>query len=221
MAVLSPEDPDNDSYTRKRESFRAAWEALGGKIVAYDTYRANFTDSISQMLLLDESSARERRMNELLGRPVVTQQRRRQDVDFIYLLAPPDAGRQIIPSLAYLYAGDIPVYASQDVYSGVARQSEDRDLNGVIFGESPWLLGTNGDVSRARQLFPMNTASSLRLQAFGIDAFRLYPRLRLLESGANAQIPGVSGTLKLGANRNIVRELSWATINDGLIREAR
>lgn len=220
VAMLSPEDPGNDAYTRKRDSFRATWEALGGKVVAYDTYRSNFTDSISQMLLLNESSARQRRLNEILRRPVVTQQRRRQDVDFIYLLAPPDAARQIVPSLAYLYAGDIPVYASQDVYSGVAMQANDRDLNGIIFGESPWLLGSGGDIARARQLFPMNTAANLRLQAFGIDAFRLYPRLRLLESGANAQIPGVSGALKLGPNHNIVRELSWATISDGLVREA-
>jgi outer membrane PBP1 activator LpoA protein len=64
----------------------------------------------------------------------------------------------------------------------------------------------------------MNTAQNLRLQAFGIDAFRLYPRLRLLESAADASIPGASGLLKLGDNRNIVRALSWATIADGLIR---
>jgi outer membrane PBP1 activator LpoA protein len=64
----------------------------------------------------------------------------------------------------------------------------------------------------------MNTAQNLRLQAFGIDAFRLYPRLRLLESAADATIPGASGLLRLGENRNIVRELSWVTITDGLIR---
>jgi outer membrane PBP1 activator LpoA protein len=123
-----------------------------------------------------------------------------------------------VPSLAYLYAGDIPVYASQDMYSGTARQTDDRDLNGVVFGESPWLLNNSADVSGVRQLFPMNTAQNLRLQAFGIDAFRLYPRLRLLESAADASIPGASGLLKLGDNRNIVRALSWATIADGLIR---
>jgi outer membrane PBP1 activator LpoA protein len=106
------------------------------------------------------------------------------------------------------------------VYSGVARQTDDRDLNGVHFGESPWLLGSSGDVGRARQLFPMSTATTLRLQAFGIDAFRLYPRLRLLESSPSASIPGVSGLLRLGPNRNIVRQLSWATISDGLITAA-
>ncbi len=219
VAVLSPSDQKNDEVAnRKRDSFLAVWEKMGGKVLALDSFHDDYTDSISRMLLLTESAERQKHLNQLLGRTVVSQLRRRQDVDFIYLVAQPASARQIVPSLAYLYAGDIPVYASQDIYAGNAKQADDRDLNGVIFGESPWLLGETGDLSRTRQLFPMGTAQSLRLQAFGIDAFRLYPRLRLLESGADASIPGASGSLKLGPNHNIVRELVWSTISDGRIR---
>jgi uncharacterized protein len=218
VAILGPnEEGSNDVFLRKRQSFQHAWESLGGTVVAFDHYRENYTDSISNMLLLNESSARTKHLEELLGRSLVTEQRRRQDIDFILLLAAPTAARQIVPSLAYLYAGDIPIYATQDVYAGIANQTTDRDLNGIIFGESPWLLGEVADLNRTRQHFPVNGAQALRLQAFGIDAFRLYPRLRLLESSAKAQIPGASGTLTLGSNHNIVRELRWATIRDGLI----
>lgn len=218
-AILGPADESaGDTANRKRDSFRAEWERLGGRVVALNDYREDYTDSISNMLLLNESGERQRHLSQLLGRTVVAELRRRQDIDFIYLVAQPASARQIVPSLAYLYAGDIPVYAAQDLYAGSARQTDDRDLNGVLFGESPWLLNNSSEVSRVRQLFPMNTAQNLRLQAFGIDAFRLYPRLRLLESAADASIPGASGLLKLGDNRNIVRELSWATITDGLIR---
>ena len=219
VAILGPADEGiNDSAARKRDSFRIEWERLGGRVVAQNSYFEDYTDSISDMLLLKESGERQRGLSQLLGRTVVAELRRRQDIDLIYLVAQPASARQIVPSLAYLYAGDIPVYASQDMYSGTARQTDDRDLNGVVFGESPWLLNNSADVSGVRQLFPMNTAQNLRLQAFGIDAFRLYPRLRLLESAADASIPGASGLLKLGDNRNIVRALSWATIADGLIR---
>jgi uncharacterized protein len=160
-------------------------------------------------------------LRELVGRPLLFVQRRRQDIDFIYLLADPAPARQIVPSLAYLYAGDIPVYAGQDVYSGVARPLQDRDLNGVIFGESPWLLGTaDNDASHLRELFPATTANNLRLQAFGLDAFRLYPRLRLLESSPESRMPGATGTLRLGANRTIESELVWATVTDGLVQSS-
>jgi len=156
-------------------------------------------------------------LRRVLGRPLITVQRRRQDIDFIYLVAQSAAARQIVPSLAYLYAGDLPVYASQDIYAGIPRPVEDRDLNGVVFAESPWLLGTSAvGVEMLHELFPLNNAQNLRLQAFGIDAFRLYPRLRLLESSSESRVPGASGMLRLGSNRNIERELTWATITDGL-----
>ncbi len=212
-AVLHPADD-----VRKRDSFSTEWQRLGGEVVAQIDYRDNFTDAISRMLELDQSNARHRRLNELLRKQTVFSPRRRQDVDFLYLVAQPAPARQIVPSLAYLYAGNIPVYASQDVHSGVARPVEDRDLNGVTFPESPWLLGQiDTSVLRSRELFPQTNAQTLRLQAFGIDAFRLYPRLRLLAANSNATIPGASGVLRLGAGQNIIRQLSWATIRDGVV----
>lgn len=219
-AILSPLDaPGNEVLVRKRESFIAEWQRLGGRVVAQDGYRDNYTETISGMLDLDASNARMASLRELVGRPVLFVQRRRQDIDFIYLLAEPGPARQIVPSLAYLYAGDIPVYAGQDVYSGVSRPLEDRDLNGVTFGESPWLLSAAGsDASRMRELFPATTATNLRLQAFGVDAFRLYPRLRLLESSSESRMPGATGTLRLGANRTIESELVWATVTEGLVQ---
>lgn len=217
-AILSPSDDSaNDPLARKRDSFIAEWQSLGGRVVAQNTYRDNYTDTISGMLNLDASNARMASLRALIGRPMLFVQRRRQDIDFIYLVAEPGPARQIVPSLAYLYAGDIPVYASQDIYSGTSRPLEDRDLNGVTFGESPWLLGTAGnDAERIRSLFPATTANNMRLQAFGVDAFRLYPRLRLLESSPEGRMPGATGVLHLGPNRNIERELTWAAIDNGV-----
>ncbi len=216
-AILSPlDDLGNDPFARKRDSFIAEWQRLGGRLVAQDTYRDNYTEAISGMLELDASNARMASLRDLIGRPMLFVQRRRQDIDFIYLIGQPGPARQIVPSLAYLYAGDIPVYASQDIYSGSSRPLEDRDLDGVIFGDSPWLLSTGSEAGNMRELFPASTAENLRLQAFGLDAFRLYPRLRLLESSPEGRMPGATGTLRLRPNRNIERELTWATITNGL-----
>ena len=221
-AILSPlDDISNESFARKRHSFIAEWGRLGGRIVVQDTYRDNYTETIAAMLELTASNTRMASLRELIGRPILFVQRRRQDIDFIYLIAQPGPARQIVPSLAYLYAGDIPVYASQDIYSGLPRPLEDRDINGVTFGDSPWLLkGAGSEAGRARELFPENSAQNMRLQAFGFDAFRLYPRLRLLESSPEGRMPGASGMLRLGSDRNIERELIWATITDGLAQTA-
>ena len=217
VAILGPQDSaGNDIYARKRESFLSEWKRLGGTVASVDTYTDNYTSTISNMLLLTASENRNQRLRELIRQPVQFVQHRRQDVDFIYLLAQPASARQIVPSLAYLFAGDIPVYASQDVYSGEPRPLEDKDINGVTFGDSPWLLNTgNPATKRTRDLFPMNSAQNLRLQAFGIDAFRLYPRLRLFQEDSDSNITGATGILKLGPNNTIERELTWAVIREG------
>jgi len=218
-AILSPAPSGDNFYQRKRDSFIDHWLSLGGQIVTQEVYRQDYTGIVETLLNIDESEARKNSLERLINEDLAFTQRRRQDIDFIFLIAQPGPARQINPTLAYLYAGDIPVYASQDVYSGIPRPLEDNDLNGIIFGDSPWLLNFNDELkTKATNLFPQNNALTLRLQAFGIDAFRLYPRLRQLEDIPDSQIYGATGLLKLGDNRNIIRELNWAKVSEGLAR---
>jgi uncharacterized protein len=216
-AILSPQDESgNDAYTRKRNSFIQQWREFGGQIVAQEIFLENYTDTIEALLDLSDSEYRKESLSELIGESLEFTQRRRQDVDVIFLIAQPGDARQINPRLSYLYAGDIPVYGSQDVYSGISSPLEDTDLNGIIFSDSPWILADNDDLKLETQaLFPQTSARNLRLQAFGIDAFRLYPRLKQLDSVPDTQIYGATGLLTLGRDRNINRELSWARIEDG------
>lgn len=216
-AILSPAETRDDFYQRKRNSFIDHWLALGGRIVTQATFSNDYTGTVEALLDLDDSERRMESVSELINEDLAFTQRRRQDIDFIFLIAEPGPARQINPTLAYLYAGDIPVYASQDVYSGIPRPLVDNDLNGILFGDSPWLLGFDDELKvRTSNLFPQNNALTLRLQAFGIDAFRLYPRLQQLESVPDSQIYGATGLLRLGDSRNIIRELSWARVTEGL-----
>lgn len=217
-AVLSPPDsPGDDYYQRKRESFIQEWEKQGGQVVAREVFRDNFTEVVSRLLNLEASGHRRDSVSELLGQPLAFTQRRRKDIDFIYLIAQPSAARQINPSLAYLYAGDIPVYATQDVYSGQPRPLDDRDLNGVMFGDSPWLLASGDELRQSVQsLFPHNSALHLRLQAFGVDAFRLYPRLKQLREARDIPIFGATGILRMDESGVIRHDLMWARFDEGL-----
>lgn len=216
-AILSPLNTTSDAYQRKHDSFVQQWIALGGQIVTQELYENNYTQSIENLLNLSDSENRKEQISNIINASVEFSQRRRQDVDFIFLIAEPLAARQINPSLGYLYAGDIPVYATQDIYSGLNRTLEDVDLNGIIFGDSPWLLSQDDELKLSAQLlFPQTSAQNLRLQAFGIDAFRLYPRIRQLESGATNAFIGATGVLSLDADNRITRQLDWATMQDGL-----
>ncbi len=218
-AIMSPQNTSSEIYQRKRNSFVRQWTELGGQIVTQEMYDNNYTQSIENLLNLSESTNRREQISDIINASVEFSQRRRQDVDFIFLIAEPLAARQINPSLGYLYAGDIPVYATQDIYSGLNRTLEDVDLNGIIFGDSPWLLSQEDELKiTAQQLFPQTSAQNLRLQAFGIDAFRLYPRIRQLESGVTNAFVGATGVLSLDAENRITRSLDWARMQDGIAR---
>ena len=218
-AILSPLDLPDDTYQRKRDSFIQQWRELGGEVVTQEFFNNNYTQSIENLLDLNASESRRDEISDIINAPVEFSQRRRQDVDFIFLLAGPLAARQIKPSLGYLYAGDLPVYATQDIYSGINRPLEDVDLNGIIFGDSPWLLSQEDELKATAQiLFPQTSAQNLRLQAFGIDAFRLYPRIRQLETGATNAFIGASGVLSLDDQNRITRQLDWARMQDGFPR---
>ncbi len=217
-AILSPLDsPGDDFFLRKRQSFITEWQRLGGTVVTQELFRDDYTTVIRNLLDISRSEFRRDELSRLLGQPLAFTQRRRQDIDFIFLMAPPVAARQIKPSLAYLFAGDLPVYATQDIYSGIPSPQQDQDLNGIMFSESPWLLsGSDDELKDLQTLFPQNNGLYLRLQAFGIDAFRLYPRLRQLDhDGANNFILGATGVLRIGPDNNIVREMSWARMQNG------
>jgi outer membrane PBP1 activator LpoA protein len=218
-AILSPLNPVDEIYQRKLDSFIQQWTQLGGQVVTQEFFSNNYTQSIENLLDLNASENRKEEISDLINVSLEFSQRRRQDVDFIFLIADPLAARQIKPSLGYLYAGDLPVYATQDIYSGIHRPLEDIDLNGIIFGESPWLLSEEDELKASIQfLFPQNSAQNLRLQAFGIDAFRLYPRIRQMETGATNAFVGATGELTLDTENRITRKLTWARIQDGFAR---
>ena len=58
----------------------------------------------------------------------------------MFLAATPQQARQIKPTLAFQYAGDLPVYATSHLYTGTNNPTQDQDLNGIRFCETPWLL---------------------------------------------------------------------------------
>ena len=122
--------------------------------------------SIEQILQLDLSQGRARDLKQLLG-SFEFEPRRRQDVDAIFMLATPRLGRQIKPLLAFHYAGEIPVYATSDIYEGTA-QSEP-DLNGIIFSNLPWFFQNTPEKN---SLLKNNEAPAKlqRLYALGVDA---------------------------------------------------
>jgi len=144
---------------------------------------------------------------------------RRQDVDFIFLAATPQQAQQIKPTLAYQYAGDVPVYATSHLFSGSMSAAQYRDLDGIRFCETPWLLDANDPLrQQVNSQWPQAGGSLGRLYAMGVDAFRLAPRLDQLKTLPDSRVEGLSGNLSLNAAQRVERRLPWAQFSNGQVQ---
>jgi outer membrane PBP1 activator LpoA protein len=221
-AVLTPVGAWGD---RVASAFTQAWENLGGRVVEVQTYLNDGSDMstpVTKLLDIDESDARYRSLRQVLGSDVKKEARRRRDVDFVFMAAFPRQARQLRPQLEFHQAQDLPVYSTSHVYSGVADADADRDIEGVVFGDMPWVLdpaARGADLRReVEALWNESLHAFVRLYAFGADAYHLVKELGKLRAQQYAEFRGVTGSLSLNENNKIDRQLMWARFVRGTPR---
>lgn len=217
-AVLTPAGED---YRRIQDGFVEYWQSLGGQVVSRGSFgdAAGYSDIIRQLMSIDSSEARAQRLREVLPRDDIEfTPRRRQDVDFIFMLANPAEGRQLKPTMAFHFVGDVPVYAMPAIYDGRRDAVGNRDLNGITFVDAPWVLGSDDPLrTSTARVWSQATGPVQRLRAMGIDSFRLYARISQLENFPGIRLQGATGILSMREDGSIMRELIGAHVVDGNI----
>ena len=195
-------------------AFERQWRADGGYVV--DTLHYGSSDDtnaiVRDFLQISDSEAREQRMKKLLGRNIEASPSRRQDFDVIFLVAYSSKARQIMPLLKYYYAGDIPVYATSIVYAGNINAMRDKDLDGVIFCDMPWVFTH----PMSNKNWPEQFNSYNRLYALGMDSYALSTDLNQLLLFPAAGVRDKSGILYLNSSQQIVRTLAFGQFKQGL-----
>jgi outer membrane PBP1 activator LpoA protein len=217
--VLAPEGEWGD---RMLNTFEKYWQQLDGKVLEaqrYDPAKHDFSSPVVKLLNIDESRQRGRDLRHLLGINIKYEPRRRQDVDFIYLAAFPNQARQIRPQLKFYYADAVPVYSTSHVYGGEVNTTQDRDMDGIIFCDMPWVFegGRNHQTNwkMISKTWKSDAVPFKRLYAMGIDAYHLIGRLNMMGDNAQANLNAETGNLYLDGNRRIHRQLLWARFSGG------
>ena len=212
--------PSGEWGDRVLAAFRKDWEARGGSLIASEhvDQPVRLAQQIADLLKLRDSEARAKRLRDALGSQVEAQPTRRQDVDFVFLAATPAQARQIKPTLAFQYAGDLPVYGTSHLFSGGSEAKQALDLDGIRFCETPWLLDGNNPLrNQVASEWPAAAGSLGRLYAMGADAYRLAPRLGQLQALPSTRLDGLTGSLSLAPGQRIVRRLPWAEYRNGQV----
>ena len=219
LAIL----PDGPWGERVLAAFVDRWEALGGELLEVQRFgedQKELSNSVSKLLNIDDSKRRYRNLTAALGEKLEFEPRRRQDADFVLIVALPERARLLRPLLRFHRASDLPVLATSHVYTGHPDVNADDDMNGVQFCDMPWVLSNGDEVAALRQsvdeAMPDRPARYTRFYAMGIDAYKLVPYLPELGRGTFQWYRGVTGDLSLDDERDVHRSLLWAQFQNGV-----
>ena len=186
---------------------------------AYFSEQRDYSDLIKDLLNVDSSEQRAASLRQITGERFEFTARRRQDIDFVFLLSNASQARGINPTLAFFYAEDIPVYSTSHVNVATDSRIEAIDLNGIRFCDIPWKLSGDDDIQASiESTWPAANTQLAPFFAMGVDVHRLYPRLQQLKEFPEERIFGSTGILQLNDNNVVTRQLMWASFDNGEIR---
>lgn len=204
--------PQADWGDRALAAFRQRLNELGGQLVEVGRYtpgQRDFSTPVRNLLRAAKDFDARAKLPPGAPPPVL----RRQDVDFLFVVARPLEGRLIGPMLRFYFASDLPTYATALIYDGRPTP----DVGGIRFCDMPWMLSS--DAYAAERIEAAELAAQKRqprLFAFGYDAHLLSATLRRGTVGPLSRVPGMTGTLLFGPSA-INRGLQCAEIrSEGL-----
>jgi uncharacterized protein len=217
--------PSGDWGKRVADAFNDQWLDNGGILLNqafYDESQSDFSTIIKPLLGLDASTQRQQSLKQTLGLSLEFEPRRRQDIDFLFLVARPLKARQLVPQLKFHRSGQLPVIATSHAYSGQENSQQDIDLNGLIINDIPWVFEdialTDPSYIALKNASPQHFDKFIRLYALGSDAYRLIPQLNGMSRSSDLKFAGATGVLSIDEIGHLNRESRWAKFSHGKIK---
>ena len=169
------------------------------------------TGAVGEGLGVAASQARREGLGRLLRRELAFAPWRRDDIDAIVALVGAAQMTALMPALDFHSARDLPLYVPSTALRGVAL----RRLRGVRACGVPWQPRQPAIAGTLRRSFS-GTATVAALRALGVDAFRIAHRFVQPQRGALLPVVfGSTGTLTIGADLRVVREVHWSRVVNG------
>lgn len=189
---------DSSWAERTVQAFAAQFARHGGEISAQATLpttEVNYADAIVELIA---------RADARTG---------------IFIAMAPDQGRLLVPQLRIARVTQ-PLFATSRIWAAETNPGRDRDLDGVIFCDAPWLFNAQAGLPRRAALEEnANTRGpAARLFAFGMDAWSLLPYLQWMQAHPGSHLAGATGELVMDELGRIQRVPIWAQFVNGVAR---
>jgi outer membrane PBP1 activator LpoA protein len=206
--------PDSERGSRVQAAFEQRLRELGGEVRESRRYSGEFKDwqaPIASLLRYQRIDDKKKLQELRAANPGVDPQRR-HDFDFIFMDAGAGQARQLWPLFRFYHAERMPIYDT----AGVNEGHGDQDLAGIRFCDAPWMLDEGGTWTALRgEALNGRRADQARFYALGDDAFQLAQRLAQNSLHPLDELPGASGTLRVGDDGAVHRGLVCARTTEG------
>lgn len=214
--------PKDQRGQRAQAAFKEYFEQLGGELIDTEEFDdiKQLKENVQNLLRVNESFERKRRIEQIVGRNIESKIRRRQDADFIFMIATPKEARRIKPFIDFYFALDLPVISTERVFSGVASGQIENDLNGIEFSDIPLYVSEQIEMLQTRETI-MGIDSEIlkgtngRFFSLGYDAYQLIPELSKLQAFPDYRWYGLSGEIGVNEQGYVHRYLTWAKFSRG------
>ncbi|WP_100752110.1 penicillin-binding protein activator [Vibrio salilacus] len=205
--------PQGRLGSRVVEAFEQEWRKYSDNQVAVNLFgdKRQLQRDINQVFGLQGSQQNIAQMEALLDLALESQPRSRRDIDAVYIVAKTTELTLIKPFIEVAVNPDtLPPKLYSNSRSNNGRQQYE-DLSGVMYSDIPLLIQPNEALqAQMNMLWPKDSNAERRLQALGMDAYRLMEHLPQMKVVSGYTLAGNTGVLSIDQNCIVQREISWA-----------
>ncbi|UQA49359.1 penicillin-binding protein activator [Vibrio sp. ED002] len=208
--ILAP----NGAYgQRVVEAFNEEWRKYSSNKVASSYFgdKRQLQKNINNVFGLQESQQRIAQMQSLMRISLESPPRSRRDVDAVYIVARSSELTLIKPFIEVAINPDAKppkLFSNSRSNSGGATYE---DLSGVAYSDIPMLINPDPTVmAEMNELWSDQSNMEKRLEALGMDAYKLIGELPQMKLLPGYSVSGQTGVLSIDNNCVVQRELDWA-----------
>ena len=163
---------------------------MEGKVLGSSTSGSKLNENLlSNLLLIENSKERARKLSRALSLPLKNTPRRRLDLDSIILSVSLAKARSLKPELEYNYGEYLSVYLVPNWENDDYYLTKELDLEGVVLMDMPWMF--NSSIPHLMNLPEKRN----RNFAIGYDAYEIALLLNNPSSSKQFKFPGMSGEI--------------------------
>ena len=202
--------PDSSYGQRVSAAFVNQWKELTGYAPFTGSFgsKAQIQQQISQIF---GPTARRSRANQIAQISASTGIEGSRAVDAIYIIGSKSELTLIKP---FIELNIDPSIAPPAMYASSRSNSDSKsfELNGVEYSDIPLLVSPDPSfMAHFNQLWPNQGKTSVRLHAFGMDAYKVATELPQLRAIPGFTASGATGKLSVDSQCVVQRQLDWGT----------